>query len=233
MGSLANRHCHTVHEREAGTPLVWGVRCTHAYQSNRRPSTVLETVRTYFEDNGIAWALFEYGGGFGIFEPGSNQLFEYDVNIPIIEAVGLSVPPQSEYQLIADSTGFTIYDDYIAQRIFNKNWLSAGNVNYYSQSNPAEGDFCISWQGSNLYDCLRFRFIPIHDLTLLEENDYLLDMWVRCSTENVKIDVRFVDTDTDDPDDHPWRMHFTVDTSVVNWDGTWQHLKIPLTDSGN
>jgi endoglucanase len=190
----------------------------------------LETVRTYLEDNGIAWALFEYGGGFGIFEPGSNQLFEYDVNIPIIEAVGLSVPPQSEYQLIADSTGFTIYDDYIAQHIFNENWLSAGNVNYYSQSNPAEGDFCISWQGSNLYDCLRFRFSPIHDLTLLEENDYLLDMWIRCSTENVKIDVRFEDTDTDDPNDHPWRMRFTVDKSVVNWDGTWQHLQIPLTD---
>lgn len=190
----------------------------------------LETVRTYFEDNGIAWALHEYGDGFGIFEPGSNQLFEYDVNIPIIEALGLSVPPQSEYQFLADSTGFTIYDDYIAQHIFNKNWLSAGKVDYYSQSNPAEGDFCISWQGSNLYDCLRFRFVPIHDLTLLEENDYLLDMWVRCSTENVKIDIRFEDTDTDNPDDHPWRMRSTVDNTIVDWDGTWQHLQIPLTD---
>jgi endoglucanase len=190
----------------------------------------LETVRTYFEENGIAWALHEYSVDFGIFEPGSYQLFEYDVNIPFIEALGLSPPPQSEYQFLADSTGFTIYDDYIAQRIFNNNWLSAGNVDYYSQSNPAEGDFCISWQGSNLYDCLRFRFAPVHDLTLLEENDYSLDMWIRCNVEDLKFDIRFVDTDTDDPDDHPWRMCFIVDNTVVDWDGTWQHLQIPLTD---
>ena len=190
----------------------------------------LERVHTYLEDNGITWAIHEYGDDFGIFELGLHHLFECDINIPIIEALGLTPPPQSEYQFLPDSTGFVIYDDYIAQRIFNENWLSAGNVNYYSQSNPEEGDFCILWQGSNLYDCLRFRFIPIHDLTLLEENNYLLDMWIRCSAENVKIDVRFEDTDTDDPGDHPWRMHFTVDNSVVNWDGTWQHLQIPLND---
>lgn len=190
----------------------------------------LETVRTYFEDNGIIWAMHEYGDDFGIFELGSHHLFEYDINIPIVEALGLTPPPQSEYHFLPDSTGFTIYDDYISQCIFKNNWLSVGHVDYYSQNSPAEGDFCISWQGSNLYDCLRFRFFPIHDLTLLEENDYLLDMWIRCSTENVKIDVQFVDTDTDDPNDHPWRMRFTVDKSVVNWDETWQHLQIPLTD---
>ena len=190
----------------------------------------LETVRTYFEDNGIIWAMHEYGDDFGIFKLDSHHLFEYDINIPIVEALGLTPPPQSEYQFLPDSIGFTIYDDYISQYIFKNNWLSVGRVDYYSQNSPVEGDFCISWQGSNQYDCLRFRFFPIHDLTLLEENDYLLDMWIRCSTQNVKIDVRLEDTDTDDPDDHPWRMRFTVDKSVVNWDGTWQHLQIPLTD---
>ncbi len=190
----------------------------------------LETVHTYFEDNDIAWTLHEYGDDFGIFALGSPHLFKYDINIPIIEALGLTPPSQSEYHFLPDSTGFTIYDDYISQCIFKNNWLSLGHVDYYSQNSPTEGDFCISWQGSNLYDCLRFRFFPIHDLTVLEENDYLLDMWIRCSTEKVRIDVRFEDTDTDNPDDHPWRMRFTVDNTVVDWDGTWQHLQIPLTD---
>ena len=188
----------------------------------------LESVRTYLESNGISWAHHEYSHDFGIFEPGSHNLFEHNISVPIIEALGLSIPPQSPYLFLPDSTDLIIYDDYISQRIFNRGWLASGSVNFYSQSNPAEGDFCILWQGANQYDALWFRFDPIHDLTQLVENDNLVDMWIRGNTENVKIDIRFEDTDTDDPDDHPWRMRYTIDNTVVNWDGTWQHLQIPL-----
>ncbi len=186
----------------------------------------LRTVRTCFEDNNISWAHHEYRDGFGIFEPESHELFEYDVNIPIIEALGLNPPPQSEYRM----TAFTIYDDYVGQGIIFRNWLSGGHIDFYSQSHPAEGDFCISWQGANLYDCIGFEFFTIYDLTQLVENDYLVDMWVRGTATHVKFDIRFVDTDTDDPDDHPWRMRFTIDNTVVDWDGTWQHVQIPLSD---
>ena len=35
----------------------------------------LQIVRSYFEENGIAWSMWEFSSGFGIFEPGSNGLF--------------------------------------------------------------------------------------------------------------------------------------------------------------
>ena len=44
------------------------------------------------------------------------------------------------------------------------------------------------------------------------------------------VELRFLDTDTDDPNDHPWRMHYTLDNTKINWDGTWQQIQIPLSD---
>ena len=190
----------------------------------------LETARTYFEANGIAWAMWEYADGFGIFEPGSYGLFEYDVNIPIVEALGLTSPPQREYQYLPDSTGFTMYDDYISQKIYENSWLNGGRVDFYSQDDPATGSFCIQWTDIGRYGDISFRFSPIHDLSYLVDEEYMLDFWTRCSTENVRIDVRFLDTDTGDPNDHPWRMGMTLDHALVDWDGTWQHVQLPLAD---
>jgi len=53
---------------------------------------------------------------------------------------------------------------------------------------------------------------------------------MRSTHQNFKFDIRFVDTDTDDSSDHPWRMRFVIDNTVVEWDGTWQHIQVPLTD---
>ena len=43
-------------------------------------------------------------------------------------------------------------------------------------------------------------------------------------------DIRLVDTDTEDPEDHPWRMRYTIDEQVAAWDGAWHAVHIPLRD---
>jgi hypothetical protein len=58
----------------------------------------------------------------------------------------------------------------------------------------------------------------------------MLDLWVRCNNKNTKFDLRFLDTKNEDPDDHAWRMRSIVDNTMVNWDGTWQHIQIPLSN---
>jgi endoglucanase len=189
----------------------------------------LTVVRTCLENNNIAWTMWEYGRGMGIFE-NDREMFEYDVNIPIIEALGLTPPAQSEFQLVPDTAGLIIYDDYLPQRVFRTNWYPNDLVDYYSENSPKEGDYCISWSAADKYSSLGFRFSPIHDLTTLRISSYLLDLWMRSTHQNFKFDIRFVDTDNDDPSDHPWRMRFVVDNSVVEWDGTWQHIQLPLTD---
>ena len=50
-------------------------------------------VREYLEEKGIAWTIWDYTGGFGLFKPGGNNLFEHDLNIPLVEALEFNAPP--------------------------------------------------------------------------------------------------------------------------------------------
>ncbi|MHC4190065.1 MAG: glycoside hydrolase family 5 protein [Planctomycetota bacterium] len=185
-------------------------------------------MRNYLEEKGIAWTMWGYKEGFGLFEQGDRDLFDYDLNIPLVEALGFTVPPQQEYILMPDVTGFDLYLDYIAPRIVNSSWLTEGILDYYSEDNPASGDFCIHWTGVNQYQSISFRFTPIKDLSVLVDGDFAVDFWIRCSEPDAKIDIRFVDTKTDDPGDRPWRMRYTIDRNVAVWNSQWNHLQIPL-----
>jgi endoglucanase len=77
-----------------------------------------DTVRTYLEDNDIAWTIWDYTGGFGIFEEGGYDLFEYDIDTALVRALGLNVPEQKDFILEPDSVGFPIYTDCI--RLMNR-----------------------------------------------------------------------------------------------------------------
>ncbi len=189
----------------------------------------LELVRTYFEENNIAWTMWNYAGNFGIFEPGTACQFDYDINIPIVEALGLNAPPQKEFNILPDTTGFTIYDDYIGNRIYYSNWISSGTLNYYCTEDPAQGIFCIKWEGAGLYNSVGFYFAPVRDFSYLVDMGYTLNFYVKSSYKNLRFDVRFIDTKTDDPDDHPWRQRFIIDSTVCAWDGNWHELQIPLS----
>jgi hypothetical protein len=52
---------------------------------------------------------------------------------------------------------------------------------------------------------------------------------MRCNTHDIRIELRFEDSDTGDQD-HPWRNSVTLDNSLATFDGTWQHVCVPLTD---
>jgi endoglucanase len=99
-----------------------------------------DIVRSYFEEKGIAWTIWDYKGGFGIFEKDSSELFDYDLNIPLVEALGLTAPPQQEHVTIPDVNGFDVYTDYIAAGIIESSWSSLGQLDYYCQDEPASGD---------------------------------------------------------------------------------------------
>jgi endoglucanase len=187
-------------------------------------------VRNYLERKGIAWTTWDYKGGFGLFEQGTDELFDYDLNIPLVEALGLNAPPQQEFIPMPDVSEFDIYLDHIAPNIIESSWMGEGLLDYYSENNPASGDFCIHWTGVNQYNNITFRFSPVKDLSVLVNESFAIDFWVRCNSPNAKIDIRFIDTKTGDRTDHPWRMRYTIDRNVAVWDGRWNHLQIPLNE---
>lgn len=194
------------------------------------PDRVLwyNTVSDYLEKNGIAWTIWDYRGGFGIFEEGSAELFEHDLNIPLIEALGLNVPEQTEPVIKPDSTGFKIYFEYVEEKIAESSWAGNGIISFYSTENPYAGNYCINWSDGSQYNFIGFDFRPDKDLSYLVDNDYAINFYIKGSTPNARFDIRFLDTKTEDPDDHPWRMKYTINNLIASWDGLWHNINIPL-----
>lgn len=177
----------------------------------------------------IPWTMWDYQGGFGLFEEGTDGLFNHDLNIPLLEAMGLNIPEQTEYIRIPDSTGFIIYDDYVEQNIENASW-PPGLADLFSTHLPNNGDFCIYWTGAKQYQTFALNLAPDRDLTRLVAEGYALDFMVRGYNPEISFDVRFLDSKTDDPEDLPWRIGTRVNASVVDFDSCWHHLHIPLDE---
>jgi endoglucanase len=187
-----------------------------------------QIVQDYFSEKGIPWTIWDYTGGFGLFKKGTNELFDYDLNMELIHALGLRSVVQKEFILTPEEAGFPLYTDNIGPRVFESGWGDAGTLDYYSGTDPFEGDYCIYWTGMKRYNRIGFIFRPIKDLSKLVHDGYVLDFRVRGRGPVPQFDIRFVDTKTGESGDHPWRMRTTIDNTIVVWDGTWQHIRIPL-----
>jgi len=183
-------------------------------------------VKAYLEEKGIPWTMWDYKGGFGLFEKNSNEMFDYDLNIPLVNALGFSAPPQKTWQSRPDSTGFLIYTDGIEQYISDASYTS-GKINFYNTNKPNNGNYCVSWNNFVQYNTVSFDFVPNKDLSRLKNDGYALDFMVRGNTDGIKFDVRFIDTKTG-TSDHPWRMKYTIDNTLATWDKKWHHVHIDL-----
>ncbi|MBN2279735.1 MAG: cellulase family glycosylhydrolase [Candidatus Marinimicrobia bacterium] len=186
-------------------------------------------VSEYLTEKSIPWTLWDYQGGFGLFEKGTFEQFEYDLNIPLIEALGFNVPQQKEYHLYPDSAGFLIYSDFIEKNLRIDHWsYDIENVNLFYNTNVRSGSYCLQWRDQAQYKSIVMDFFPDKDLSYLTSQDYYLDFYVKSNLAGLKFDVRFVDTITEDEEDHPWRMRTTIDQNLVSWNDEWQHVQIAL-----
>ena len=185
-----------------------------------------EEVRKYLEQNNVAWTIWDYRGGFGLFEKNSQELFDHDLNVPLLEALGFNVLPQSDFTITPDTKWFSLYSDFIGEKIENASG-SAGTLDYYNEDNPQSGKYSIYWHGANRYNTISFDFRPDKDLSVLKNEDYVFDCMVKCNIPNTSFDIRFIDSKTG-TEDHPWRLGFKVNKMV--FDNTWQNLRIPLKD---
>jgi endoglucanase len=187
-----------------------------------------DVVRNYLEEKNIAWTMWDYEGGFGLFEKGSNEMFEHDLNLPLVQALGLIPPVQTPFVTTPERTGFDLYTDYLAENVRNASYAGHGTLDFYCDTLPQDGAYCIRCTGFDRYNAIGFDFKPDKDLTVLVQAGYLLDFWVRGDKPGAQIEIRFLDTKTSDPRDHPWRMGMAVDQELAAWDGQWHHVQIPL-----
>ncbi len=186
-------------------------------------------VREYLQANNIPWTIWDYKGGFGLFNKNSNELFDHDLNIALLNSLGFNIPVQTPFKLEPDSAGFKIYSDYIGEKI-NESSYSSGKIDFYSSDLPNNDNYCLSWNNFSQYNAIGFDFQPDKDLSRLTGQGYALDLLVRGNIPGIKFDIRFMDTKTADPADHPWRMGITINETMIPGDRRWHHLHIPLTE---
>lgn len=184
-------------------------------------------VKNYLAEKNIPWTMWDYTGGFGLFEPNSSELFEYDLNVPLLEAVDFTVPPQKNFSNNPETKGFIIYDDFVGERIIASNSAVSGTLDYYNTDMPHVGDYSIHWGDAAQYESIGFDFTPNRNLSFMPAHDFELSFWVRGNSPGASFDVRFVDTKTGNTD-HPWRMGKTIDETIAAWDGEWHQVVIPL-----
>lgn len=202
-----------------------------AYQpnsSNEDRVRWYDTVRTVMEENGIAWTSWDYQGGFGLFRAGTSGLFNHDLNVVLLSALGLIVPPQTPYVLRPDSVPVPLYTDYPGPALR----LSAGTDGTFvpfDTTAPSSGSYCIRWSDALQYQSLVFNFSPDKDLSRLKQQEYALCFSMKSSFPFLTFDVRFVDTKTG-PLDHPWRIRWVATPANVVRDGTWHPVRIRLSD---
>ncbi|WKZ70849.1 MAG: cellulase family glycosylhydrolase [Melioribacteraceae bacterium] len=212
---------------ERNVPIFCGEFGVYIPNSNNTDRVLwYNVVRNYLELNGIAWTTWDYHGGFGLFKQNGYGLFEHDLNTNLLAALGFNVPPQSEFELKPDSAGFGIYTDYIESKIVSSGYTS-GVLNFYNVDSYT-GDYCISWSNPSQYNSIGFKFMPIKDFSYLSHNNYFISFWIKGSNPLSKFEIRFLDT-KENEEDHPWRMSYTVDHSVVDFDNQWQYVEIPLS----
>jgi endoglucanase len=63
-------------------------------------------VRMLLDANGISWTTWDYKGSFGLFNKNTDELFDYDLNMPLVKLLGFTPPPQGQFYPQPETAGF-------------------------------------------------------------------------------------------------------------------------------
>ncbi len=184
-------------------------------------------VRQKLESDSIAWTIWDYQGGFGLFKKDTKERFDYDLNLPVVDALGFTSPAQLPDIKKPDSSQITIYTDWVHKGITNESYLTAGSFNLHYTQNPASGRHSVLLSNTNQYNGLQFKFSEIRDFTKLKADNYYVELSIKGTAGVVSLDLRFIDSKTS-VSDHPWRSRVILNSSKVTWNNTWQTIQIPL-----
>ena len=214
--------------RQRGVPVFCGEFGVYIPNSdNQSRVNWYKVVVDYLNESGIAWTMWDYHGGFGVFEEGGEDLFDHDLNIPLLESLGFTIPQQTEYIKTADTTGFELYSDYMGKGVQGSHSINNGLLELYHSETTWEGEFSIYWAGSTQYESIGFNLVPNKDMHQLVDA-YELLFYIK-GTEPTSFDLRFIDTKRTDTADKPWRMNLRVNPNDLLWNGEWEEVRIPLS----
>jgi endoglucanase len=69
------------------------------------------TFRTLLDERALPWTMWDYQGSFGLFTKDSAEVFDQDLNLPLVEALGFHSPAQRPPGPVVETAGFYLYRD--------------------------------------------------------------------------------------------------------------------------
>ena len=178
---------------------------------------------------GIAWTLWDYRDGFGIHRKGGGDVFEYDLNRPLVQSLGLTPPPTKKKPDTAETEGFTLYDDYLSIAVRERSYFPENELTYFAKEAGADGKYCIKWTEAGRYRAIRWDFSPPKNLAVLSQSGYMLQFRIKGNRPEISFDIRVLNSGAADGQ-IPWRLGKTIDGTIVPMDGNWQTVRIPLSE---
>lgn len=188
-----------------------------------------QTFRTLLEQRSLSWTMWDYRDSFGLFVKGSAEVFEQDLNLPLVAALGFTVPAQSAPGPRVHTSGFTLYHDGWSAGLRQAGYHRQGVIDVYDGREPQSGLTSLRLSSVERYAGAAALFAPWKDLTALAPTAKL-SLWMRSTAKRFSIDLRFVDGAVAGENGLPWRLSVTVDQTRVPGDGQWHRLEVPLAE---
>jgi len=179
-----------------------------------------KTVYDYFEANDIPWTMWDYHNSFGLFKEGGSYRFEYDLNVPLLEALNLNIP---QSYISGEKPSIVFYDDNIAHGMKDASW-GGGEINFEDTTSPSEGEKSIFWKVGSEWSAIVFEIWPTINIEEQFTAGQSLNFDIKCSSQ-VNMQIRFVEYQDDS---QPWRNTFLLTDDMVANDGSWTSISIPL-----
>jgi endoglucanase len=182
-------------------------------------------IREMLEERNIPWITWNYFDAFGIFNP-PNGIFEwwfrgdinYDLNVKLVKALGLTPPAQRQRKAL--TSGFIIFDDYFGNGIETKD---IPNYNNFFFTPAAKGEYAIYLKIAQFYGIN--LSLGLRDLSYLASNGYVLEFKARTEMP-VKYEVGFDSVQGN----VTWRVGTMITEDHLLPDGKWHTIRIPLDD---
>lgn len=233
--------------RRRGVPLFMGeFGAIGAFANNRGSSNAdrcywHECVRKYAELNGVSWTLWTYSKEFGLFNTDGPIKFDRDLNLDLVNALGLTVPPSYRDDPDEDESSYAkvvLYDDDWGESVtpFGADG-KATHLTIPCFDSPAVGSNCIKWDVKGTWQYLTFQFkSKCEDLTKFNLRKTSIRFRFKADLRTAKSVgwsiwcVNNKDSFTDPAEQHNWVMRYGVTAANAKPDGEWHEVKIPLKD---
>jgi endoglucanase len=194
------------------------------YSNNNDRVNWYKFVSEYFNKNNISWAMWDFDGIFGLFND------EGQINFSLLSGLGFLPNEYLVNQKLISEINFPIFSDYSAKGILPVKASKNDNLEL-TDEDKFEGKYSIKWKDADRYNTITFNFSTEKDFQKLLKQNAELCFSTKFSSPNIKFDVRFVDSKTEQENDHSWRINFTINSSILKLTlNKWNEIKIPLKD---